>query len=51
MNQAMEVANVARRTIYFWMEKGKVEIAGRTAGGSLRLYKDSLWQKKEEEKP
>ena len=35
---------VSRRTIYNWIRANKVEYI-RTAGGSIRIYRDSLWQR------
>jgi excisionase family DNA binding protein len=34
---------VSRRTIYNWIRAGKVEYV-RTAGGSIRIYADTLWR-------
>jgi excisionase family DNA binding protein len=42
----LEVCNevgVSRRTVYNWMTAGKVEYI-RTAGGSVRIYEDSLYR-------
>lgn len=41
--KAAEVVGVSRRTIYAWIASGKVEYV-RTAGGSVRIYADSLWR-------
>jgi excisionase family DNA binding protein len=41
--KACEVVGVSRRTIYNWMAGGKVEYV-RTAGGSVRIFEDSLWR-------
>ena len=41
--KACEVVGVSRRTIYNWISAGKVEYV-RTAGGSIRIFADSLWQ-------
>lgn len=41
--KAAEVVGVSRRTIYNWMNAGKVEFI-RTAGGSVRIFVDSLWR-------
>ena len=43
INQAMVRADVSRRTIYHWLKQGKVEYV-RTAGGSVRIYEDSLFR-------
>ncbi len=41
--RACEVVGVSRRTIYNWMASGKVEYV-RTAGGSVRIFADTLWR-------
>lgn len=41
--QACELVRVSRRTIYNWMKAGKVEYRC-TAGGSRRIYVDTLWR-------
>ncbi len=41
--KACEVVGVSRRTIYNWMADGKVQYV-RTAGGSVRIFADSLWK-------
>ena len=41
--KACEVVGVSRRTINNWMAGGKVQYV-RTAGGSVRIYADSLWR-------
>ncbi len=43
IRQACELADVSRRTIYNWIASGKVERI-RTAGGSARIYVDTLWR-------
>ena len=43
ITQACESVGVSRRTIYNWMAGGKVEYV-RTAGGSVRIFADSLWR-------
>lgn len=43
IDQACELAGVSRRTIYNWIHAGKLEYK-RTAGGSVRIYEDSLWR-------
>ena len=45
--KACEVVGVSRRTIYNWMAGGKVEYV-RTAGGSVRIFADSLWRAPQE---
>ena len=39
--QACAIAGVSRRTIYYWIEAGKIEYV-RTASGSIRIYVDTL---------
>ena len=41
--KACELVGVSRRTIYNWISAGKVEYV-RTAGGSIRIFADSLWR-------
>ena len=41
--RACQIAGVSRRTIYNWMKAAKVEYL-RTAGGSVRIYTDTLWR-------
>jgi len=36
-------AQVSRRTIYNWIDDGKVEYI-RTAGGCIRIFEDTLWR-------
>lgn len=45
--KACEVVGVSRRTIYNWMAGGKVQYV-RTAGGSVRIFADSLWRRPED---
>jgi hypothetical protein len=41
---------VSRRTIYNWITAGKVEYV-RTAGGSVRIFVDSLWRNPDGQEP
>jgi excisionase family DNA binding protein len=41
--KACEIVGVSRRTIYNWLSSGKVEYV-RTAGGSVRIFADTLWR-------
>ena len=41
--RACELVGVSRRTIYNWIAGGKVQFI-RTAGGSVRIYADTLWR-------
>jgi excisionase family DNA binding protein len=41
--RACELVGVSRRTIYNWISGGKVEYV-RTAGGSVRIFADTLWR-------
>lgn len=43
---ACERAGVSRRTIYNWIQAGKVEYV-RTAGGSIRIFADTLFREKD----
>ena len=48
--KACEVVGVSRRTIYNWMAGGKIQYV-RTAGGSVRIFADSLWRSPESDVP
>ncbi len=39
---AADYLRVTRRTIYNWLKAGRLPIAGRTPGGSVRIYRDDL---------
>jgi excisionase family DNA binding protein len=41
--RACELVGVSRRTIYNWIAGGKVQYV-RTAGGSVRIFEDTLWR-------
>ena len=41
--KACEMVGVSRRTIYNWIAASKVEYL-RTAGGSIRIFVDTLWR-------
>ncbi len=41
--KACEVVGVSRRTIYNWLSSGKIAYI-RTAGGSVRVFVDTLWR-------
>ena len=43
ISKACELVGVSRRTIYNWIAGGKVEYV-RTAGGSVRIFVDTLWR-------
>lgn len=43
IKQACELVGNSRRTIYNWISAGKVEYV-RTAGGSIRIFVDTLWR-------
>lgn len=45
--KACEMVGVSRRTIYNWIASGKVEYV-RTAGGSVRIFVDTLWREPSE---
>lgn len=40
--QACAMCDVSRRTIYNWINAGKLRYR-RSAGGSIRIFTDSLW--------
>ena len=44
--KACKLVDVSRRTIYNWIAGGKVEFI-RTAGGSIRIFVDTLWRTSE----
>jgi excisionase family DNA binding protein len=48
--KACEIVGVSRRTIYNWLASGKLEYV-RTAGGSVRIYVDTLWREPETPSP
>jgi excisionase family DNA binding protein len=41
--QACALVGVTRRSIYNWLRDGKLQYV-RTAGGSVRIFADSLWR-------
>jgi len=41
--RACELVGVSRRTIYNWIAGGKIQYV-RTAGGSVRIFEDTLWR-------
>ncbi len=41
--KAAQMVGVSRRTIYNWLASGKLEYV-RTAGGSVRIFVDTLWR-------
>ena len=41
--KACEEVGVSRRTIYNWITRVKLEYV-RTAGGSVRIFADTLWR-------
>ena len=48
--KACEAVGVSRRTIYNWIAAGKVEYV-RTAGGSIRIFTDTLWRQPDGSSP
>ena len=44
--KACELVGVSRRTIYNWISGGKIQYV-RTAGGSVRIFEDTLWRRPE----
>lgn len=50
INKARQLTGLSRRAMYDWIAKGKVEYV-RTAGGSIRIFVDTLlkdWEKERE---
>lgn len=43
VNESAKMVQVSRRTIYNWLNSGKLEYV-RTAGGSIRISPASLWE-------
>jgi excisionase family DNA binding protein len=41
--RACELVGVSRRTIYNWIAGNKIQYV-RTAGGSVRIFVDTLWR-------
>ena len=48
--KACELVGVSRRTIYNWIAGGKIEYV-RTAGGSVRIFVDTLWREPRRRRP
>lgn len=48
ISEAARHMGCARRTIYNWMESGKLDIR-RTVAGSVRIWEPSLWKRPESE--
>ena len=44
--KACDLVGVSRRTIYNWIASNKIEYV-RTAGGSVRIFVDTLWREPE----
>lgn len=42
VREAAQLTGVSRRTVYCWLKAGRVEYV-RTAGGSVRIVEDTLW--------
>jgi excisionase family DNA binding protein len=49
IDQAREAVGVSRRTIYNWLNEGRI-IARRTAGGGVRIQEASLWREWQQER-
>lgn len=45
--RACELVGVSRRTIYNWIAANKIQYI-RTAGGSVRIFADTLWREPEQ---
>jgi excisionase family DNA binding protein len=50
VNEAATLARVSRRTIWNWLQEGKVR-GVRTAGGGIRIERASLWRTRVEDAP
>jgi excisionase family DNA binding protein len=48
--KACDLVGVSRRTIYNWLSSGKIEYI-RTAGGSVRIFADTLWRDPQNGRP
>lgn len=48
--RACELVGVSRRTIYNWIASGKIQYV-RTAGGSVRIFEDTLWREPDADAP
>ena len=46
IKDACALAGVSRRTIYHWLDRGKIDYI-RNAGGSVRIYIDTLFRSKD----
>lgn len=42
--QACAIAGIRPRTIYLWIQQGRVEVT-RTASGQVRIYADTLFRR------
>ena len=47
ITEACRIVGVTRRTIYNWINAGKITYV-RTAGGGVRIYKNTLWMNPED---
>jgi len=43
IDQAAAELGVSRRTIYYWIESGKLQTVRTISGGSQRVLTDSIW--------
>lgn len=43
LKEAMALCKVSRRTVYNWVQMGKVEVASRPREG-VRIFKDTLFK-------
>ena len=50
ISRACELVGVSRRTIYNWIADGKIQYV-RTAGGSVRIFADTLWRDPDTSEP
>lgn len=49
IKQAGEIVGVSRRTINNWIKSSKIEYT-YTAGGGVRIFKDTLWRNRDAER-
>ena len=50
ISRACQLVGVSRRTIYNWIADGKIQYV-RTAGGSVRIFADTLWREPNPDEP
>lgn len=48
INECAYVAGVSRRTVYNWINEGKIQFV-LTPSGTRRIFLDSIWHDREDE--